>query len=83
MFDDSDSLALDPSLMLHEALSSTAMEIPLPDNAEDTDSASEDERTLSTKYGLSPFLIRKFQNREHNITGIHYSYVHKELLLKL
>ena len=69
MFDDSDSLALDPSLMLHDALSSTAMEIVIPDNADDTDSASEDERTLSTKYGLTPFLLQKFQNREQIITG--------------
>ena len=68
MFDDSDSLALDPSLMLHDALSSTAMEIVIPDNADDTDSASEDDSTLA-KYGLTPFLLQKFQNREQIITG--------------
>ena len=35
----------------------------------DTDTASEDDTTLAEKYGMRPFLLQKFKNKDLNITG--------------
>ena len=71
MFDTEDSLALNLSLEDNPTpgLSSTAREIEIPNDG-DTDSASEDETYLPSKYGLSPFLLKSFKNRNGDVKGI-------------
>ena len=72
MFQDTeDSLALNLTLEDNPTpgLSSTAREIEIPNDG-DTDSASEDETYLPSKYGLSPFLLESFKNRNGDVKGI-------------
>lgn len=49
-------------------LSSTAREIEIPNDG-DTDSASEDETYLPSKYGLSPFLLESFKKGDGDVKG--------------